>query len=72
MRSGAEAVELLAASDRVKEDCAYALQANREDYAGFAFCLVVREWAQTIALEQEFRGIVWKGQARCTSVVKRR
>jgi len=61
--NGKDALALLTSSNRVKEDCTYALESETdEEYKSFGFCLVVREWKQEIALEAEFRGIVWNGE----------
>mmetsp|Transcript_29291 Transcript_29291/g.91018 ORF Transcript_29291/g.91018 Transcript_29291/m.91018 type:complete len:369 (-) Transcript_29291:261-1367(-) len=58
--SGAEAVELLASSARVREDLEYALEAPRYDDLGLS--VVLRKWDGPIPLENEFRGIVWDGK----------
>jgi len=55
-------VELLAASDRVREDCAYALENGGDDYDELGVHLVLRRWDGAIPPSNEFRGIVWNGQ----------
>lgn len=63
--SGLEAVELLAASERIREDCAWATAAADFDELGLH--IVLRRWDGAMPPSREFRGIVWKGKMHAIS-----
>jgi len=63
--SGPEAVELLAASERVREDCAYATESD--DYSDLNVHVVLRRWDGPIPPSNEFRGIIWQGRMHALS-----
>jgi len=63
--SGNEAVDLLLASERIHEDCAYAIEAQNYDELGVH--IVLRRWDGAIPSSNEFRGIVWQGKMNAVS-----
>ena len=63
IRGGKEAVELLAASERVREDCAWALCAPNFEELGLQ--VVLRRWDGAMPPSSEFRGIVCMGPSAC-------
>lgn len=63
--SGPEAVEFLAASERVREDCAWATQGD--DYPELRLHVVLRQWDGPVPPSNEFRGIIWGGQMHAVS-----
>lgn len=60
VKTGLEAVQLLASSTRVGEDLQYALEPGDDSFTKRS-CLVLREWVD-IPLWAEFRGFVWNGK----------
>lgn len=65
MHNGSEAVALLATSERIREDCAWALAAP--SFEELCVQIVLRRWDGAIPPASEFRGIAWKGQMHAIS-----
>lgn len=58
--SGAEALELMTSSERVREDIEEVLKVG--DFASLDFGLQLRRWDRPLPIHSEFRSIAWKGQ----------